>query len=241
MMKINQLSVVYPDKTIAVDGIDLLIQNEETVALIGANGAGKTSLLLSLVGVIPSLGEIIVDDIKLDKHTLGEIRRRVGVVFQNPDNQLFMPTIYDDVAFGLRNYGLPENEIEAKVDYYLKELGILHLKHRSPMKLSGGEKRIAAIATVLAMEPSVMLFDEPTAFLDPKARRNLINVLNKLPHTKLIASHDLPFVAEVCDRAVVLKKGIIFADGHPADMIYNKQLMDDSGIEAVPYPMKEEN
>ncbi|MGB7595681.1 MAG: ATP-binding cassette domain-containing protein, partial [Erysipelotrichaceae bacterium] len=108
MMKINQLSVVYPDKTIAVDHIDLLIQNEETVALIGANGAGKTSLLLSLVGVIPSVGEIIVDEIKLDKHTLGEIRRRVGVVFQNPDNQLFMPTIYDDVAFGLRNYGLPE-------------------------------------------------------------------------------------------------------------------------------------
>lgn len=241
MMKINQLSVVYPDKTIAVDHIDLLIQNEETVALIGANGAGKTSLLLSLVGVIPSVGEIIVDEIKLDKHTLGEIRRRVGVVFQNPDNQLFMPTIYDDVAFGLRNYGLPENEIEAKVDYYLKELGILHLKNRSPMKLSGGEKRIAAIATVLAMEPSVMLFDEPTAFLDPKARRNLINVLNKLPHTKLIASHDLSFVAEVCDRAVVLKKGTIFADGRPADLIYNKQLMDDSGIEAVPYPMKEEN
>jgi cobalt/nickel transport system ATP-binding protein len=241
MMKINQLSVVYPDKTIAVDHIDLLIENEETVALIGANGAGKTSLLLSLVGVIPSLGDIIVDEIKLDKHTLGEIRRRVGVVFQNPDNQLFMPTIFDDVAFGLRNYGLPENEIEAKVDYYLKELGILHLKNRSPMKLSGGEKRIAAIATVLAMEPSVMLFDEPTAFLDPKARRNLINVLNKLPHTKLIASHDLSFVAEVCDRAVVLKKGIIFADGRPADLIYNKQLMDDSGIEAVPFPMKEEN
>lgn len=241
MMKINQLSVVYPDKTIAVDHIDLVIQNEETVALIGANGAGKTSLLLSLVGVIPSIGEITVDDIRLDKHTLGEIRRRVGVVFQNPDNQLFMPTIYDDVAFGLRNYGLPENEIETKVDYYLKELGILHLKNRSPMKLSGGEKRIAAIATVLAMEPSVMLFDEPTAFLDPKARRNLINVLNKLPHTKLIASHDLPFVAEVCDRAVVLKKGVIFADGIPSDLIYNKQLMDDSGIEAVPYPGKEEN
>lgn len=241
MMKINQLSVVYPDKTIAVDHIDLLIQNEETVALIGANGAGKTSLLLSLVGVIPSLGEIIVDEIKLDKHTLGEIRRRVGVVFQNPDNQLFMPTIYDDVAFGLRNYGLPENEIEAKVDHYLKELGILHLKNRSPMKLSGGEKRIAAIATVLAMEPSVMLFDEPTAFLDPKARRNLINVLNRLPHTKLIASHDLSFVAEVCNRAIVLKKGTIFADGRPADLIYDKQLMDDSGIEAVPFPMKEEN
>lgn len=241
MMKINHLSVIYPDKTIAVDNIDLAIQSEESVALIGANGAGKTSLLLSLVGVIPSTGEIVVDDVHLDKHTLGEIRKRVGVVFQNPDNQLFMPTIYDDVAFGLRNYGLPENEIEAKVDFYLKELGILHLKNRSPLKLSGGEKRIAAIATVLVMEPSVMLFDEPTAFLDPKARRNLINVLNRLPHTKLIASHDLPFVAEVCDRAVVLKNGKIFADGMPYDLIYNKQLMDDSGIEAVPYPMKEEN
>jgi cobalt/nickel transport system ATP-binding protein len=241
MMKINHLSVIYPDKTIAVDNIDLCIQNEETVALIGANGAGKTSLLLSLVGVIPAIGEIIVDDLKLDKQHLGEIRRRVGVVFQNPDNQLFMPTIYDDVAFGLRNYGMPEHLIEEKVDYYLKELGILHLKHRSPLKLSGGEKRIAAIATILAMEPSIMLFDEPTAFLDPKARRHLITLLTKLPHTKLIASHDLSFVAEVCDRAVVLKNGKIFADGLPSDLIYNKKLMDDSGIEAIPYPMKEEN
>jgi cobalt/nickel transport system ATP-binding protein len=174
MMKINHLSVIYPDKTIAVDNIDLHIDNEETVALIGANGAGKTSLLLALVGVVASAGEIIVDDLLLERKTLGEIRKRVGVVFQNPDNQLFMPTIYDDIAFGLRNYGVSEAEVEAKVDYYLKELGIMHLKHRSPLKLSGGEKRIAAIATILVMEPSIMLFDEPTAFLDPKARRNLI-------------------------------------------------------------------
>ena len=241
MMKINHLSVIYPDKTIAIENIDLIIQNDETVALIGANGAGKTSLLLSMVGVIPSVGEIIVDDILLDKHNLNAIRRRVGVVFQNPDNQLFMPTIYEDVAFGLRNYGVPENLIEAKVDYYLRELGIFHLKSRSPLKLSGGEKRIAAIATILAMEPSIMLFDEPTAFLDPKARRNLITLLKKLPHTKLIASHDLAFVAEVCDRAVVLKKGMIYADGMPSKMIYDKKLMDDCGIEAIPFPLKEEN
>jgi cobalt/nickel transport system ATP-binding protein len=240
MMKINHLSVIYPDKTIAVDNIDLHIDNEETVALIGANGAGKTSLLLALVGVVASAGEIIVDDLLLERKTLGEIRKRVGVVFQNPDNQLFMPTIYDDIAFGLRNYGVSEAEVEAKVDYYLKELGIMHLKHRSPLKLSGGEKRIAAIATILVMEPSIMLFDEPTAFLDPKARRNLIVLLKKLPHTKLIASHDLSFVAEVCDRAVVLKKGKIYADGHPSDMIYDKKLMDDCGIEAIPYPMKED-
>ena len=241
MMKLNHLSVIYPDKTIAVDKIDFTLQSEETVALIGANGAGKTSLLLSLVGVIPSVGEIIIDGVLLDKHSLKEIRRKVGVVFQNPDNQLFMPTLYDDVAFGLRNYGVPEHAIEAKVDYYLSELDIMHLKNKSPLKLSGGEKRIAAIATILAMEPSIMLFDEPTAFLDPKARRNLINLLNKLPHAKLIASHDLAFVAEVCDRALILKKGIIVADGAPSDLIYNKKLMDDCGIEAIPFPMKEEN
>ena len=239
MLKLTQLSVIYPDKTRAVDAIDLTIHDGETVALIGANGAGKTSLLLALVGVVASHGTIEVDELKLEPHTVGEIRKRIGVVFQNPDNQLFMPSIYEDVAFGLRNYGMAEEEIEGTVDRCLDQLDIMKLKHRSPLKLSGGEKRMAAIAGVLVMEPSLMLFDEPTAFLDPKARRNLIQSLQKLKPTKLIATHDLPFVAEVCSRAILLKDGKIFADGDPHTMLYDKKLMEECGIEAAVRPMEE--
>ena len=238
MIDVQNLSVVYPDGTKAIDDISLSLADGETAALIGANGAGKTSLILSLVGVIPSKGEVTVGDVRLCRETVGEIRRRVGVVFQNPDDQLFMPTIYDDVAFGLRNYGIAEAEVEQRVDRQLQELLITHLKHRSSLKLSAGEKRTAAIATVLVMEPTVMLFDEPTAFLDPKARRNLINLLGKLPHTKLIATHDISFAAEVCDRAILLKSGRVFADGASAELLYNEKTMDDCGVEAIAWPYR---
>lgn len=238
MIDVQNLSVVYPDGTKAIDDISLSLADGETAALIGANGAGKTSLILSLVGVIPSKGDVAVGDVRPCRETVGGIRRRVGVVFQNPDDQLFMPTIYDDVAFGLRNYGIAEAEVEQRVDRQLQELLITHLKHRSSLKLSAGEKRTAAIATVLVMEPTVMLFDEPTAFLDPKARRNLINLLGKLPHTKLIATHDISFAAEVCDRAILLKSGRVFADGASAELLYNEKTMDDCGVEAIAWPYR---
>ncbi|MEA4884537.1 MAG: ABC transporter ATP-binding protein [Clostridia bacterium] len=234
VIDVQNLSVVYPDGTKAIDDISFSLTDGETAALIGANGAGKTSLILSLVGVIPSKGDVAVGDVRLCRETIGEVRRLVGVVFQNPDDQLFMPTIYDDVAFGLRNYGIAETEIEQRVDCGLQELRIAHLKQRSSLKLSAGEKRTAAIATVLVMEPTVMLFDEPTAFLDPKARRNLIKLLGKLPHTKLIATHDIPFAAQVCDRAILLKSGRIFADGPSSELLYDEKTMDDCGVEAIP-------
>ena len=236
VIDVQNLSVIYPDGTKAIDGISLSLADGETAALIGANGAGKTSLILSLVGVIPSKGEVTVGDVRLCRETVGEIRRRVGVVFQNPDDQLFMPTIYDDVAFGLRNYGIAEADIERRVDRQLRELRMAHLKHKSSLKQSAGEKRTVAIATVLVMEPTVMLFDEPTAFLDPKARRNLINLLGRLPHTKLIATHDISFAAQVCDRAILLKSGRIFADGASAELLYDEKTMDDCGVEAIPLP-----
>jgi cobalt/nickel transport system ATP-binding protein len=233
VLNINKLSVIYPDKTQAVDGISLTINDNESVALIGANGAGKTSLIMAVMGVIQSQGDVAVNGIRLAKETLHEIRSRVGVVFQNPDDQLFMSTIFDDIAFGLRNIGTPEDEVLRRVKHSLTKLHIEHLEHKTALKLSGGEKRMAALATVLTMEPSVMIFDEPTAFLDPKARRTLINTLNSLPHTKLIATHDLAFALETCKRAVLMKNGHVFADGLSAELLHNVDLMDECGVEAI--------
>lgn len=236
MMNVEHLKLVYPDGTCAVDDLSLTLADGESVALVGANGAGKTSLLLSLVGVLGLAGgSIRVDEVTLGKKTLDEIRRRVGLVLQNPDDQLFMPVIREDVAFGPRNFGHSPEETEKIVADTLETLGISHLGDKSPTKMSGGEKRMAAIATVLAMDPRVMLFDEPTAFLDPRARRKLIRLLNRLPHTKLIATHDLPFACEVCTRVVILQRGQIAAQGDPKTLLYDEALMDRCGMEAIGY------
>lgn len=233
MIAMQDWTVTYPDGTIAVDHLNLKIQPGEHLAIIGANGAGKSSLILSMVGVIPGSGQIHVDGVELNKKNLTEIRKKVGVVFQNPDDQLFLPTIYDDVAFGPRNLGMDEESVRYRVEDRLELLHISHLRNKSALKLSGGEKRMAAMATVLAMKPDVMVFDEPTAFLDPKSRRNLICVLQKLPHTMLIATHDLTFAAEVCPRCILLKEGKLFADGQAEDLLYNKELMESADVEAI--------
>ena len=236
MIAMQDWTVTYPDGTIAVDHVNLKIQPGEHLAIIGANGAGKSSLILSMVGVIPGSGQIHVDGVELNKKNLTEIRKKVGVVFQNPDDQLFLPTIYDDVAFGPRNLGMDEESVRYRVEDRLELLHISHLRNKSALKLSGGEKRMAAMATVLAMKPDVMVFDEPTPFLDPKSRRNLICVLQKLPHTMLIATHDLTFVAEVCPRCILLKEGKLFADGQAEDLLYNKELMESADVEAIGGP-----
>ena len=236
MIAMQDWTVTYPDGTIAVDHLNLKIQPGEHLAIIGANGAGKSSLNLSMVGVIPGSGQTHVDGVELNKKNLTEIRKKVGVVFQNPDDQLFLPTIYDDVAFGPRNLGMDEELVRYRVEDRLELLHISHLRNKSALKLSGGEKRMAAMATVLAMKPDVMVFDEPTAFLDPKSRRNLICVLQKLPHTMLIATHDLTFVAEVCPRCILLKEGKLFADGQAEDLLYNKELMESADVEAIGGP-----
>ncbi|MCL1794290.1 MAG: energy-coupling factor ABC transporter ATP-binding protein [Oscillospiraceae bacterium] len=214
MLKLQDVTVIYPDKTKAVDSLSFDLGAGENIALIGENGAGKTSLLLAIVGILETSGGFIeVNGLPLNKKNLNEIRKQVGFVFQNPDDQLFMPQIYDDVAFGCRNIGVPENEIQKRVDETLGLLGIDYLRKRSSLKLSGGEKRMAAIATVLAMDPSVLIFDEPTAYLDPKAKRALAETLKNLKHPKIIATHDMAFAAEVCDRLIVLKNGRIMANG----------------------------
>lgn len=233
MLRFKELSVVYPDQTCAIDRISLTIEEGESVALIGANGAGKTSLILAILGLIPSQGEVFVDGIRLAKETLREIRARVGVVFQNPDDQLFMPTIYEDIAFGLRNQGLPEGEVRRRVAECLAGLRIEHLGDKTALKLSGGEKRMATLATVLVMKPSVMVLDEPSVFLDPKARRNLIHTLNALPQTKVIATHDLTFAGETCNRCILIKNGTVFADKASCEALYDEALMDACGVEAI--------
>jgi cobalt/nickel transport system ATP-binding protein len=247
IIRVRNITVRYPDGTPAISDLSFEVREGECVALAGANGAGKTSLLLTMVGILPiHAGTLTIDGIALGPETtrssgvktqpgtLEALRRKTGLVFQNPEDQLFMPSIYDDLAFGPRNMGLEEQEVRCRVDAALSVLGISHLRNRSPLKLSGGEKRLAAIATVLSMEPAVMLFDEPTAFLDPRARRSLIHTLASLPHTKLIATHDLAFAAELCERALILKEGCLCGQGRTGELFRESRLMEECGLEAIP-------
>ncbi|MDR0858517.1 MAG: energy-coupling factor ABC transporter ATP-binding protein [Oscillospiraceae bacterium] len=218
MLNVNNLSVSYPDGTEVLRGVSFTLKRRENAALIGANGAGKTSLLLSLSGILGiSGGNADACGVALGKQTLGEYRRSIGLVFQNPDDQLFMPSIFEDIAFGPRNLGVPEAEIAPLVQRTLESLGIAHLSARSPLKLSGGEKRLCALATTLAMEPEFLLLDEPTAFLDPKARHNLAGLLNRLPQGKLIATHDLSFARLTCSRVLLLSDGEVSDRGAPTE------------------------
>jgi len=230
MLTLKDMVVEYPDGTRAVNAVCFSIQAGENVALIGANGAGKTSLMLTLVGVLQLQGgEIRIGEKTLEKKNLREIRSRIGLVFQNPDDQLFMPNIFEDVAFGPRSFGCDEDETNRRVNTALSHLGIEFLAKRSPLKLSGGEKRLAAIATVLAMEPEFLLFDEPTAFLDPRARRNLTAVLADLPQGKLIATHDLSFAEDLCSRVLLLQNGELIADGG-IELLRDRVLLEKAGL-----------
>lgn len=232
MIHTRNISYTYPDGNRALADVCIDIEEGSTVAVVGANGAGKSTLLSLLVGILePADGEVEIAGIPLKKEKLEEIRRKVGFVFQNPDDQLFMARVYDDVAFGPRNFGHSAEEAAEMADRAIETLNIGHLKHRAPHKLSGGEKRNVAIAAVLAMNPEVLLFDEPSSYLDPKSRRNFIRAMKKLHHTKLIATHDLDLVLDLCERVIILKNGKVFADGTPMELFLNKELMEESGLE----------
>lgn len=233
ILDVKELSFSYPDGTQGLKQVSFHLKPGEKAALIGANGAGKTTLLLTLVGLLNGQGEITVDGLPLNEKNLPKIRQRMGVVFQNPDDQLFLPTVYQNVAFGLENMGLSGTEVQEKADKTLERLGILYLRDRQAQRLSGGEKRMAALATVLAMEPGILLLDEPTAFLDPKARRRLIQVMDTLDQTMLVATHDLTFALETCQRSLVLTDGAVFADGLSRELLFDEALMEDGGVEAI--------
>ena len=218
MIEFDRVSFAYERERPVLKEISFKIGKGESVGLIGANGAGKSTAMKVLLGLLPAEGEVRVDGMPVEKVTLPEVRRKLGFVLQNSDNQMFMPTVYEDMLFAPLNYGLSREEAERRVDDALATLGLEALKHRHNHKLSGGEKRMAAIATILAMAPEAILMDEPTSALDPYNRRVVINTIRALPQTKLITSHDLDMILDTCDRVILLSGGMIVADG-PADAI----------------------
>jgi cobalt/nickel transport system ATP-binding protein len=232
IVEVKHIKYTYPDGTCALDDISFRITHGESVAVVGENGAGKSTLLLHLNGYLTSEnGNIRIGDYPLTKQTVKEIRRTVGMVFQDPDDQLFMPTVYDDVAFGPINLSLPPEEVDERVNNALLTVGALHLKSRPPYRLSGGEKRSVSIATVLAMSPDILVMDEPTSNLDPRARRKLIELLKTFKHTKIIATHDLDMVMDLCERTIVIHKGQVMADGPTVEIFTNRELLAESHLE----------
>lgn len=220
MIRFEHVSFEYEKGQKVLDDLSFTIREGESVGLIGANGAGKSTLMKVLLGLLPCRGSIYVDDLAVTKQNLKDIRRKLGFVLQNSDNQMFMPTVYEDIMFGPLNYGMRKEDAEAKTDQVLAQLGLSELKHRHNHKISGGEKRMAAIATVLAMDPEVLLMDEPTSALDPYNRRIMIHTINSLPNTKVITSHDLDMILDTCRRVLLLSNGRIVADG-AAEVILN--------------------
>jgi cobalt/nickel transport system ATP-binding protein len=232
IIEVQDLHHTYADKTKAVRGISFRIHHGESVAVVGANGAGKSTLLLHLNGYLtPQSGKVRIGNFPLTKKTVKDIRKTVGMIFQDPDDQLFMPTVYEDVAFGPLNLGLTEEEIEVRVNDALRDTGAAHLQDRPPYKLSGGEKRAVAIASVLAMSPEILVMDEPTSNLDPRARRTLINLLAGFQHTMIIATHDLDMVLSICKRTIVIHDGRITADGPTHEIFQNNELLAASHLE----------
>jgi cobalt/nickel transport system ATP-binding protein len=221
IVEVRDLKFSYPDLTPALAGVSFRLSHGESVAIVGANGAGKSTLLLHLNGYLtPTAGLVRIGDFQLTAATIREIRRTVGMVFQDPDDQLFMATVFDDVAFGPLNLGHTNEEVESLVTEALATVGMSHLRDRPPHRLSTGQKRRVAIASVLSMTPDILVMDEPSSGLDPQARRQLINLLRGFRHTKIIATHDLDLVVDLCERTIVMHDGLVKADG-PTPTIFN--------------------
>ncbi len=215
----------------ALKDVSFRVGPGEAVGLIGGNGAGKSTLMKALLGLVEVEGRVTVDGTPVGKDTLPQVREKLGLVLQNSDNQMFMPTVYEDMLFGPLNYGLPRSEAEKRVDEALARLGMAELKHRHNHRISGGEKRMAAIATILAMRPEAMLMDEPTSALDPYNRRLVINIIHGLDTTCLIASHDLDMILDTCDRVILMNGGRIVCDGPADEILRDRALLEQNRLE----------
>jgi cobalt/nickel transport system ATP-binding protein len=232
-IEVEHLHFTYPDGFEALRGVDLLVGRGEKVALVGPNGAGKSTLMLHLNGIHePAHGQVRIGGTTVERRSLGRIRAEVGLVFQDPDDQLFSPTVRDDVAFGPLHMGRPEAEIHDRVERALAAVGMAGFERRIPHRLSLGQRKRVAMATVLSMDPSVLVFDEPSAGLDPRGRRELIGLLGELPQTMLVATHDMRLVADVLPRTIVMDGGHVVADGPTADLLRDAPLLERHGLEA---------
>ncbi|WP_173429106.1 energy-coupling factor ABC transporter ATP-binding protein [uncultured Sharpea sp.] len=229
MIQINDVSIVYDHTIIAINHLTTTIHAPVT-AIIGENGSGKSTLLTSIVGLHPMAGSILVDGIEVKKENLHTIRKRVGYLFQNPDHQLFMNTVYEDIAFGLVSQGMDQDVVKEKVEAMAYQLHIDDLLARNCAKLSGGQKSLVALAGVLVMEPDILLLDEPTAFLDPKARRRIINILKSLPQSIILATHDLDMAYDLVDEVILIHKGMLITKGDK-QILTNKDILESNGLE----------
>jgi cobalt/nickel transport system ATP-binding protein len=237
-VRITQLSYTYPDGTKALEKIDLDVSSGERIAIVGPSGAGKSTLLLHLNGVLSGTGSVQIMGNYLDHSILQKIRKQVGLLFQDPNDQLFCPTVYEDVAFGPLNLAAPADEIQRRVDKALSDAGLSRsIRTRSSHHLSLGERRRVSLAAVLAMEPAILGMDEPTSNLDPRNRHHLIKVISGLKASLIIATHDLELVLDVCPRTVLMDQGKVWADGETRKMLSNEQLMAAHGLE-VPLSLK---
>jgi energy-coupling factor transporter ATP-binding protein EcfA2 len=228
------LAYSYPDGTAALEGVDLEVQVGETVAVIGPNGAGKTTLLLHLNGLLRGSGTVRVLEMEVEPRNLRQVRSEVGLVFEDPNHQLFMPTVFEDVAFGPLNQGASGPDLPKIVADALAKVGMEGAEERSPHRLSLGEKRRVALATVLAMEPKILVLDEPLNGLDPKGRRDILELIAGLPQTKIIATHDLEMVLRICQRVFLLDKGRIVAQGPASTLLADETLMEAHSLEVPP-------
>ncbi len=231
MIEVKNVSYSYDSGNEVLHDISFTAGKGERIGLIGANGAGKSTLMKAMLGLIPFSGTIRLFGTEVRKDTLSEIRSRTGYVLQNSDHQMFMPKVYDDMMFAPRNYGLSEEETEQRIDRVLKQLNIEDLKYRYNHKISGGEKKMASIAVILVMEPELIIMDEPTASLDPRNRRKVINAVNSLDAGRIITSHDLDMIRETCDRVILLNEGRIEADGKAPEILSDKELLERCGLE----------
>lgn len=231
MIQFQNVSFAYDKAHPVIEDLSFTIAKGETVGLIGANGAGKSTIMKLMLGLLEGNGQISVCGLPVNKTNLPAVRQKLGFVLQDSDNQMFMPTVYEDMIFGPRNYGISKEQTEKRVDQVLAQLGLQELKYRHNHKISGGEKRMAAIATILAMEPDVILMDEPSTALDPVNRRTVIRTICALPQTKLIASHDLDMILDTCDRVLLLSHGKIVADADAETILRDKELLEANRME----------